>query len=100
MRTVAIGGNVSIGAGAAVLGPIKIGSNSIIGANAVVTKSVPPNSVVGAFRAEVLAERGLDGSIIRGDKHIFLSRKELYERIAAMENKIEELEIITRRKDS
>jgi len=94
-----IGDNVSIGAGAAVLGPIKIGSNSIIGANAVVTKSVPENSVVGAFRAEVLAERGPDGSIIRGDKHVFLSRKALYDRIEALEEKVKSLEIITRRND-
>lgn len=38
--------NVAIFAGACVLGPIKIGRNSIIGANSVVTKNVPPNSLV------------------------------------------------------
>jgi serine O-acetyltransferase len=37
---------VVIGAGAKVLGNIVIGANSRIGANAVVVKSVPPNSVV------------------------------------------------------
>lgn len=36
--------NVVIGAGAKVLGPITIGENSKIGANAVVLKDVPPNS--------------------------------------------------------
>ena len=35
-----------IGAGAKVLGPINIGNNSKIGANAVVLKDVPPNSTV------------------------------------------------------
>lgn len=38
--------NVAIFAGACVLGPIVIGENSIIGANCVVTKDVPPNSLV------------------------------------------------------
>ncbi|EGA90829.1 serine o-acetyltransferase [Planococcus donghaensis MPA1U2] len=37
--------NVVVFAGACVLGPITIGENSIIGANAVVTKDVPPNSL-------------------------------------------------------
>jgi serine O-acetyltransferase len=39
--------NVVVGAGAKVLGAITIGENSRIGANAVVVKSVPPNSCVG-----------------------------------------------------
>lgn len=37
---------VLIGAGAKVLGPITIGEGARIGANAVVTKSVPPGAVV------------------------------------------------------
>ncbi len=41
-----IGDRVVIGAGAKVLGNITIGADSRIGANAVVVKSVPPNSVV------------------------------------------------------
>jgi serine O-acetyltransferase len=41
-----IGDRVTIGAGAKVLGNIEIGHDSRIGANAVVVKSVPPNSVV------------------------------------------------------
>lgn len=40
-----VGDNVTIGAGAKVLGPITIGSGSAIGANAVVTKDVPENSI-------------------------------------------------------
>jgi serine O-acetyltransferase len=41
-----IGDRVVIGAGAKVLGAIDIGDDSRIGANAVVVKTVPPNSVV------------------------------------------------------
>jgi len=39
-----IGDRVVIGAGAKVLGDIEIGSDSVIGANAVVVRSAPPNS--------------------------------------------------------
>ncbi|MBO5632537.1 MAG: serine acetyltransferase [Aeriscardovia sp.] len=38
--------NVAVFCGACVLGPITIGHDSIIGANAVITKDVPPNSLV------------------------------------------------------
>ena len=40
-----IGNNVDIGAGAKLLGPIRIGDNVLIGANAVVICDVPDNSV-------------------------------------------------------
>jgi serine O-acetyltransferase len=40
-----IGNNVDIGAGAKLLGPITIGDNAIIGANAVVIEDVPDNSI-------------------------------------------------------
>jgi serine O-acetyltransferase len=49
--------NVTIGAGAKVLGPLTIGSNSKIGANSVVIVDVPPNStVVGVPGKTVLKE--------------------------------------------
>ena len=41
-----IGNRVTIGAGAKVLGPIVIGDDSAIGANAVVVKDAPANSIV------------------------------------------------------
>jgi serine O-acetyltransferase len=41
-----IGDRVTIGAGAKILGPVTIGADSRIGANAVVVRSVPPHSVV------------------------------------------------------
>lgn len=46
---------VVIGAGAKVLGNITIGANSRIGANAVVVKSVPPNSVVVGVPGQVVS---------------------------------------------
>ena len=38
--------NVVVGAGAQVLGPVTVGENAKIGANAVVTKNVPENAVM------------------------------------------------------
>ena len=38
--------NVVVGSGAQILGPIIIGKNSLVGANAVVTKDVPENAVM------------------------------------------------------
>jgi len=53
--------NVIIGAGAKILGNITIGKNSRIGANSVVTKNVPPNSVVvgvpGRVAEDIRSER-------------------------------------------
>lgn len=49
-----IGDNVMIGCGAKILGPIKIGNNVKIGANAVVTKDVQDNSTVVGIPGKVL----------------------------------------------
>jgi serine O-acetyltransferase len=47
--------NVVVGAGAKILGAITVGESSRIGANAVLVKSVPPNSVVVGVPGQVLA---------------------------------------------
>lgn len=47
-----IGDNVTVSCGAKVLGPITIGNNVIIGANAVVVKDLPPDSVWGGVPAK------------------------------------------------
>ncbi|MBF8807262.1 MAG: serine acetyltransferase [Enterococcus lacertideformus] len=52
-----IGNNVSIGAGAKILGEIYIGDGSIVGANAVVTKSFPKNSVLVGCPAMNIAKK-------------------------------------------
>jgi len=45
---------VTIGAGAKILGDITIGSDSRIGANAVVVRNVPPNSVVVGIPGQII----------------------------------------------
>ena len=54
-----IGDNVDIGAGAKVLGQIRIGNNVVIGANAVVLSDVPDNSIAVGVPAQV-KRRGSD----------------------------------------
>jgi len=46
--------HVVIGAGAKVLGAITIGANSRVGANAVVVKSAPPDSIVVGVPGQIL----------------------------------------------
>ena len=53
-----IGDRVQIGAGAILIGNITIGSDSIVGAGSVVTKSVPPFSVVAGNPAKVISVLG------------------------------------------
>jgi serine O-acetyltransferase len=53
-----VGDRVTIGAGAKVLGAIKIGDDSRIGANAVVVKEVPSNSVVIGVPGQVISRHG------------------------------------------
>jgi serine O-acetyltransferase len=52
-----IGNNVDIGSGAKLLGPIKIGDNVLIGANAVVLSDVPDNSIAVGVPAVVKPRR-------------------------------------------
>jgi len=49
-----IGDNCEIAPGAKVIGPVKIGNNCIVGANAVVIRDVPDNTIVGGVPAKVL----------------------------------------------
>lgn len=53
-----IGNNVVIGAGAKILGNIKIGDNSYIGSNAVVIKDVPDNSTVVGVPGRITKQDG------------------------------------------
>jgi len=53
-----LGNNVMVGAGAKVLGPVLIGSNSKIAANAVVLHEVPENSTAVGIPAKVVKRNG------------------------------------------
>ncbi len=49
-----IGDDVYIGVGAKIVGPVTIGNNCVVGANAVVVKSVPSGCVVAGVPAPIL----------------------------------------------
>ncbi len=50
-----LGDRVTVGAGAKILGPIEIGCDSRIGANAVVVKSAPSNSVIVGVPGQIIS---------------------------------------------
>ena len=56
-RDVDVGSNVWIGYGACILRGVKVGDNSVIGTNSVVTSDVPANSVVGGIPARIIRMR-------------------------------------------
>ena len=53
-RTVVIGDNAWIGAGATIMPGVHIGENAVVAGGAVVTKDVPANTVVGGNPAKVI----------------------------------------------
>jgi acetyltransferase-like isoleucine patch superfamily enzyme len=57
MRDVEVGNNVWIGYGACILRGVRVGDNSVIGTNSVVTKDVPANAVVGGIPARIIRMR-------------------------------------------
>ena len=46
--------NVSLGAGAVILGNVTVGKNAVVGANSVVLEDVPPNAVVVGAPAKIV----------------------------------------------
>jgi acetyltransferase-like isoleucine patch superfamily enzyme len=56
-RDVEVGSNVWIGYGACILRGVRVGDNSIVGTNSVVTKDVPANAVVAGIPARVIRMR-------------------------------------------
>jgi acetyltransferase-like isoleucine patch superfamily enzyme len=56
-RDVEVGSNCWIGYGACILRGVRVGDNSIVGTNSVVTRDVPANAVVGGVPAKVIRMR-------------------------------------------
>jgi acetyltransferase-like isoleucine patch superfamily enzyme len=55
---IAIEKSVWIAAGATIIGGVRVGENSVVAAGAVVTKDVPPNTLVGGNPARVIRSIG------------------------------------------
>ncbi len=88
-----IGNNVVIGTGAKVLGPVRIGDNTRIGANSVVVNDIPPNSVVVGIPGKIVFR-------VEGDRRIALDKEfmpdpqaraitSLLERVSRLEERLE-----------
>ena len=91
-----VGDRVTIGAGAKVLGPITIGHDSRIGANAVVVKPVPPDSVVVGVPGHVISRKHARGATAPADLDsavlpdvVGVSLRALHDRIEALEARLD-----------
>jgi serine O-acetyltransferase len=80
-----IGDRVIIGAGAKILGPIKIGDDSRIGANAVVVKEVPSSSVVVGVPGQIVSRSGPAGEDDSMPDLVGVSLQSLLTRVARLE---------------
>lgn len=60
-----LGDDVFLAAGCKVIGKIRLGNRAAVGANAVVTKDVPDDGVVGGIPAKLLSTGGSEGYINR-----------------------------------
>lgn len=86
---------VVVGAGAKILGDITIGSHSRIGANAVVVKDVPSQSVVVGVPGQVIRRKRLvdehQTDLLHSDMPdaVVSNLKELMERLAKVESRLE-----------
>lgn len=84
-----IGNNVTIGAGAKVLGPITIGDNTKIGAGAVVLKSLLPNiTAVGIPAQETKRNTTKDNTILGKAGDVHADKAEIERLIMDMHGKI------------
>lgn len=93
--------HVVVGAGAQILGPIRIGAHSRVGANSVVVKDVPPNSVVSGVPGRI---RGRNADPLPELTHEDLQHnrlpdptmdllREMGVRVMALENVVQQLRL-------
>ena len=64
-KRIVIERNVWIAAGATIVGGVTVGENSVVAAGSVVTKDVPPNTLVGGNPARVIRSIGTEGTSAR-----------------------------------
>ena len=86
-----LGDNIVVGAGAKVLGNITIGSNSYIGANAVILRDAPRNSTVVGVPGHITKQDGKKIDIMMDHVHvsdpIMAHMKDIIKRLKTLEGK-------------
>jgi serine O-acetyltransferase len=87
-----VGDDVTVGAGAKIVGPIIIGSRVIVGANAVVVRDVPDDCVVGGVPARVLKQNGRLIPIIMQDSSLGAALRKIERKIHRLDERMDKLE--------
>ena len=72
-----LGDNVYIGPGAKIYGPVTLGDNVAVGANAVVNKSFGSNVTLGGVPARIVAEKGAMEQGVFGDSLLNITNNNL-----------------------
>ena len=87
-----LGNNIVVGTGAKVLGNIRIGDNSYIGANAVVLRDVPKNSTVVGVPGHITKQEGRRIDLLMDHVHVsdpvMKHMKDMIRRIRELEEKV------------
>ena len=90
-----LGNNVMVGAGAKVLGPVKIGDNTKIAAGAVVLEEIPDNCTAVGIPAKIVKREGMkveqDLDQIHIPDPVAQEIRRLEEKLAALEEELSEL---------
>ncbi|MEW5894303.1 MAG: serine O-acetyltransferase EpsC [Candidatus Omnitrophota bacterium] len=83
--------NIVVGAGAKVLGNIEIGSNSYVGANAVVIKDVPANTTIVGVPGRITRQEGRRIDILMDHVHVLdpvsQNLRDLHRRVIELEKR-------------
>ena len=87
-----LGNNVMVGCGAKILGPIRIGDNARVAANAVVLREVPPNSTVVGVPGRVVRVNGEKLDHVLTPDPVAVELQELRDRIEELEKIMKEKE--------
>ena len=95
-----LGKNVMVGAGAKVLGPIHVGNNARIAANAVVLREVPDNATVVGVPGHVVRLCGEKLDHIHTPDPVMLELETLKQRISRLEARLEDAQSDTERSDT
>ena len=95
-----LGNNVMVGAGAKVLGPIHVGNNARIAANAVVLREVPDNATVVGVPGHVVRLCGEKLDHIHTPDPVMLELEMLKQRLSRLEARLEDAQSDTERSDT